>query len=74
MDKPLSASGPSCRGQISAHQAELAATPATNKARRQRLEWRVRNLQKRLAEVEDRLAGLQGRIGLRTSRGGSSDE
>jgi hypothetical protein len=42
-------------GQIAAHQAELAETPATNKARRERLEWQIRNFQRRLAEIEARL-------------------
>jgi chromosome segregation ATPase len=45
-------------GQISAHQAELAATPAANKARRERLDWQIRNLQKRLRAIEARLAAL----------------
>jgi hypothetical protein len=42
-------------GQISAHQAELAVTQTENKARRERLDWQIRNLQKRLAAVEARL-------------------
>jgi chromosome segregation ATPase len=54
-------------GQISAHQAELAATPATNKARVERLAWQIREREKRLADVRKRLAALQGRPGLRTS-------
>jgi|RhiMetdeSRZDD1v2_1073273.scaffolds.fasta_scaffold3641611_2 chromosome segregation ATPase len=54
-------------GQISAHQAELAATPATNKARVERLAWQIREREKRLADVRKRLAAFQGRPGLRTS-------
>jgi chromosome segregation ATPase len=42
-------------GQLAAHQAELDATPPENKARRERLEWQIRRMQKRLAEVEARL-------------------
>ena len=43
--------------QIIAHQAELAATPAENKARGERLMWQIRRVQKRMAEVEARLGG-----------------
>jgi hypothetical protein len=42
-------------GQISAHRADLAATPAANQARRARLDWQIRNLQNRLAAIEARL-------------------
>jgi hypothetical protein len=42
-------------GQISAHQADLAATPAANQARGARLDWQIRNLQNRLAAIEARL-------------------
>src|SRR4029450_7046423 len=42
-------------GQIAAHQTELATTPATNKARRERLEGQIRNLQKRLETIGARL-------------------
>jgi hypothetical protein len=45
-------------GQIAAHQAELATTPATNKARRERLEWQIRERERRLAEVRKRLSDL----------------
>ncbi len=44
--------------QIAAHQRELDATPAENKARRERLEWQIRRVQKRLAEIEARLAAI----------------
>jgi septal ring factor EnvC (AmiA/AmiB activator) len=43
-------------GQIAAHQAELTTTPATNKARRERLAWQIREREKRLADVRNRLA------------------
>lgn len=46
--------------QIAAHQVDLATTPATNKARRERLEWQVRNLQKRLETITARLAVTPG--------------
>jgi len=39
------------------HQRELAATPADNRDRRERLEWQIKRVQKRMAEVEPRLAG-----------------
>jgi chromosome segregation ATPase len=45
-------------GQIAAHQAELAATPVENRARRERLEWHIRNLRERLVEVEAQLAAI----------------
>jgi hypothetical protein len=44
-------------GQIAAYQRELDATPAEHKARRERLVWQIRRDQKRMAEVEARLAG-----------------
>jgi hypothetical protein len=44
--------------QIIAHQAELAATPAASKGRRERLDGQIRNLRKRLVEVEARLAAI----------------
>ena len=44
--------------QLTAHQAQLDATPPENKARRERLEWQIRRMQKRMAEVERRLAGI----------------
>ena len=46
--------------QIAAYESELGATPPENKARRERLAWQLRRAQKRLAEVEARLAGLGG--------------
>jgi hypothetical protein len=44
------------RGQIAAHKNELAIR-AVKKARRERLDWQIRRTQKRMAEVERRLAG-----------------
>ena len=46
--------------QIAAYEAELEATPPEHKARRERLAWQLRRAQKRLAEVEARLA--KGRL------------
>ncbi len=45
-------------GQIAAYQRELDATPPENKARREMREWQIRRVQKRMAEVEARLAML----------------
>jgi chromosome segregation ATPase len=61
-------------GQIAVHQTELATTPATNKARRERLDWQIRNLQKRLAGLRNRLAVLQSEPDLGPVWGESSDE
>jgi hypothetical protein len=46
-------------GQIAAYRQELADTPtlAEFKARRERLDWQIRERQKRLADVTARLAG-----------------
>ena len=46
--------------QLAAHQAQLDATPPESKARRERLEWQIRRVQKRMAEVEARLFGNSG--------------
>ena len=43
--------------QITDYRQELEATPRENKERRGRLEWQIRRAQKRLGEVEARLAG-----------------
>jgi hypothetical protein len=45
--------------QIIAHQTELAATPAANTARRERLDWQIRNPRRRLVQVEARLAAIR---------------
>jgi hypothetical protein len=44
-------------GQIAAYQRDLAATPTENKTRREMPAWQIRRDQKRMAEVEARLAG-----------------
>jgi hypothetical protein len=43
--------------QLAEYQEELAATPPESRERRERLEWQIRRAQKRLGEVEARLAG-----------------
>jgi len=43
--------------QLAAYQQELATTPATFKERRERLEWQIRRVQKRMTELEARLDG-----------------
>jgi len=43
--------------KLATFQAELTATPAENKVRREMLEWQIRRAQKRMAGVEARLAG-----------------
>ncbi len=45
-------------GQLAAHQAELDAAAPEHKALGERLEWQIRRAQKRLAEVEARLAAI----------------
>jgi hypothetical protein len=44
--------------QIIVPQTELAATPAASKGRWERLDWQIRNLRKRMVEVEARLAAI----------------
>jgi hypothetical protein len=47
------------RAELPAHvanyQRELDATPQQDKARRERLEWQIRRVRNRLAEIETRL-------------------
>ena len=43
-------------GQLAAYWHELEHAPVVRKARREDLEWRIRRAQKRLAEIEARLA------------------
>jgi len=43
-------------GQLAAYQRELYATPSESKERRERLTWQIRRAQKRMAELEVRLA------------------
>lgn len=40
-----------------ANRRELDATPQENRERRERWTWQIRRVQKRMAEVEARLAG-----------------
>ena len=49
-------------GQLAAREAELSATPATSLARRERLTWQLRRVQKRLAEIEARLAAINAEL------------
>jgi hypothetical protein len=44
-------------GQVANYQRELDATPQDQRERRDRLVWQIRRTQKRMAEVERRLAG-----------------
>ena len=44
--------------QLAAYQKELDATPVTFKERRERIEWQIRRVEKRMAELEARLAML----------------
>jgi hypothetical protein len=44
-------------GQLAGYRRELAATLAEDKIRWEWLEWQIRRVQKRLTEVERRLAG-----------------
>jgi hypothetical protein len=52
------------RDELPAHvanyQRELDATPQENRDRRERLEWQIRRVQKRMAEVETRLTRAGG--------------
>jgi hypothetical protein len=41
--------------QLAKYQEELAATPPESRERRERLEWQIRRVQKRMAELEARL-------------------
>ena len=43
--------------QLASYRQDLEATPRENKERRGRLEWQIRRVQKRMAELEVRLAG-----------------
>jgi hypothetical protein len=51
--------------QIAAHQQELVDTPTLPefKARRERLDWQVRNAQRRMVDVRGRLAALRAESG-----------
>jgi hypothetical protein len=41
--------------QLAGYQKELDATPKENRERRERLEWQIRRVEKRMAEVHGRL-------------------
>jgi hypothetical protein len=43
-------------GQLATYQEELAATPPESRDRRERLEWQIKRVQKRMVEIERRLA------------------
>jgi uncharacterized lipoprotein YddW (UPF0748 family) len=43
--------------QLATYQRELDATPPPHEQRREWLEWQIRRVQKRMTEVERRLAG-----------------
>ena len=43
--------------QLAEYQRELTATPAPTRERREWLEWHVRRVQKRMADLQERLAG-----------------
>jgi hypothetical protein len=45
--------------QLAAYRKELDATPITFKVRRERLEWQIRRVQRRMADVETRLAKVR---------------
>ncbi len=49
------------RAELPAHvanyQRELNVTPQANRERRERLEWQIRRVEKRMAEIEARLTG-----------------
>jgi chromosome segregation ATPase len=44
---------------VANYQRELDATPQQNRERRERLDWQIRRIQKRMAEIEARLAGVR---------------
>jgi hypothetical protein len=44
--------------QLAGYRRELDATPIESPERRERLEWQIRRAEKRLAEIEARLAML----------------
>ena len=52
------------RAELPAHvanyQRELNATPQENRERRERLAWQIQRVEKRMAEVQERLGGTGG--------------
>ena len=49
--------------QLASFQTELDATAPEHTARRERLQWQIRQVRKRMTEVDRRLAGSQSRRG-----------
>ena len=49
--------------QLAAYRQELENAPVISRARRERLEWQIREREKRLAEVEMRLAKVSTESG-----------
>jgi hypothetical protein len=45
--------------QIASYRRELEATPIESTERRERLEWQIRRVQKRMAQLETWLAQMQ---------------
>lgn len=43
--------------QLATYQSELDATAAEHKDRREKILWQIRRVQKRIAEIDARLAG-----------------
>jgi|HubBroStandDraft_4_1064222.scaffolds.fasta_scaffold2984572_1 hypothetical protein len=46
-------------GQIAAYRRELEMTEHEQRARRDRLDWQIQNLEQRLAAIEARLAAIR---------------
>jgi chromosome segregation ATPase len=46
-------------GEIAAALTALAVTPLSHKARRERLMWQIQRDQRRMAEIEARLAAIE---------------
>jgi hypothetical protein len=44
--------------QLAAYRQELENAPVISRTRRERLEWQIQQGQKRMADVEARLAGI----------------
>jgi chromosome segregation ATPase len=49
--------------QMATYRHELENRPSITRARRERLEWEIRRVQKRMADVEARLAKVSAEIG-----------
>jgi hypothetical protein len=46
-------------GQVAAYRHELENAPVISRARREWLEWQIRRVQKRMIEIQRRLAALK---------------